>query len=587
VTALLPRDLPDGRELIAEGRAQADRIICGRSLLCEEFGTRSEPDYKRLMVERGRLMQSMNMGLPTWAAQADGLERVHAATESHGFRVDRYVMQLDRRMGVPPESRALAAKETGPMLQTDAEWMATARTVPIQPVLGDMMIGSPMSVDNATRALQAGVSYVGNMSQLHWKYPNWSGTDADQMIEAVKALGIMAGKAHDGATVSSYLDDGFSALYNDYCSMIGWAMFEHYLVDEVIGARLGVSYGGLTRDPAIKAAVILALESITPESSCNGFWHGNTTAYTRDVERNYGVLGTDVLFMYLAVIRSRSAAAVHAVPVTEALRVPTWQEIVEAQTISNRIGEDATQLVDTIDWARIEAVRDRLLDGGRRFLENVLTGLEELGVDLGDPLQLILSVRRLGAVEIERRFGIGSPPELGGESEPVIPTDTLKDFIADRLAIRGYFAARRPEVPPDSRTVVASTDIHEYGIRLLAAGLREVGIEPVMAGLSLDPEELADVVLEADATAVLVSTHNGMALTYARRLVDALASRRLNPTVVFGGTLNEDTETDADAPVDVTDELRALGIKVCEQVTEVLDALGLNDHASVAGGVGR
>ena len=73
------------------------------------------------------------------------------------------------------------------------------------------MIGSPMSVENATKALRAGVSYVGNMSQLHWKNPNWSGTDADQMVEAVKALGIMAAKAPDGATVSSYLDDGFSA----------------------------------------------------------------------------------------------------------------------------------------------------------------------------------------------------------------------------------------------------------------------------------------------------------------------------------------------------------------------------------------
>jgi methylmalonyl-CoA mutase cobalamin-binding subunit len=584
VTVLLPRDLPDGRELIAEGRALAAEIDCGRSLLCEAFGVRSEPEYKRLMREQGRLMQAMNIGLPTWAAQADGLERVHAATESRGFRIDRYVMQVDRRMGVPPESRALAAKETGPMLETDADWMATARTVPIQPVLGDMMIGSPMSVENATKALRAGVSYVGNMSQLHWKYPNWSGTDADQMVEAVKALGIMAAKAPDGATVSSYLDDGFSALFGDYCSMIGWALFERYLVEEVIGARLGVSFGGLTRDPATKAAVILALEATTPETSCNGFWHGNTTAYTRDVERNYAVLRVDVLFMYAAVIRSRSAAAVHAVPVTEALRVPTWQEIVEAQTISNQIGQDAPEFVDSIDWPRIEAVRDRLIEGARRFRDNVLTGLEDLGVDLDDPLQLILSVRRLGAVEIERRFGIGAPPaEPEGDRVPVIPTDTLKDFVAARLAIERQFAARRPAEPPDMRIVVASTDIHEYGVRLLAAGLREVGVEPMMAGLSLDADELADLVLEADATAVLVSTHNGMALTYGRRLMDELAARRLQPLVAFGGTLNEDVDG-GDAPVDVSDALRALGVHLCDDIISVLDVLGLDRLATAEAG---
>jgi methylmalonyl-CoA mutase cobalamin-binding domain/chain len=222
-----------------------------------------------------------------------------------------------------------------------------------------------------------------------------------------------------------------------------------------------------------------------------------------------------------------------------------------------------------------------LLDGGLRFLDNVLTGLEELGIDLRDPLQLILSVRRLGAVEIERRFGIGSPATPGGDNEPVIPTDTLKDFITDRVAVQRYFAARRPDVLPPARVVVASTDIHEYGIRLLAVGLREVGVEPMMAGTSLDPDELADLALEADATAVLVSTHNGMALTYARRLLDELAARKLDPLVVFGGTLNEDVP-DAEAPLDVSEDLRALGVRVCEDVMAVLDALGLDDHGGTA-----
>ena len=55
-----------------------------------------------------------------------------------------------------------------------------------------MMIGSPASVNNACQALEAGVNYIGNLSQFHWKYPGWPGTDAEQVGETVTALGVMA-----------------------------------------------------------------------------------------------------------------------------------------------------------------------------------------------------------------------------------------------------------------------------------------------------------------------------------------------------------------------------------------------------------
>ena len=170
---LLPRDLPDGRALLHQGRILADSVRMGRSRLCVEHGVASELQYKKVMTAQGRLMTTMNIGLQTWADTAKALTRIHSETERRGFRIDRYQMQVDRRMGLPPEDRARAAKETGPMLETEEDWLATTQTVPIQPQLGDMMIGSPMSVDNARRALEAGVTYVGNMSQFAWKYPSW------------------------------------------------------------------------------------------------------------------------------------------------------------------------------------------------------------------------------------------------------------------------------------------------------------------------------------------------------------------------------------------------------------------------------
>lgn len=572
---LLPRDLPDGRQLLGAGARLAADVTVGRSLLCQEYGVRSELAYKRAMAAEGRIMTTMNIGLQTWADTARALRSIHEETTRRGFRIDRYQMQMDRRMGLPPQLRANAAKETGPLLESERDWQETTATVPIQPGLGDMMIGSPMSVDNARNALSAGVTYIGNMSQFNWKYPGWSGTDVDQMVEMTKALGLMAAKYDDDATMQSYLDDGFPAQFSDYCSYLGWAMFERRLVEDVVGARLAISYGGLTHDPVLKSAMTLALEAITPEGTCNPFYHCNTTAYTTDIDRNYATLGVDMLYLALVQQRLSSGAAVLPIPVTEALRIPSWQEIVEVHAIARRAAEYAPGLVDFVDWPRLEAIRDVLLAGGRRFYDNLLNGLTDLAVDIDDPLQLLLSVRRLGAAEIERRFGAGVAPQDAAEDyRPILPTDTLTDFIAHRTTVRRYFSARRAPVTGEQRIVVASTDVHEFGMRVVTEALRALGVEPIVGGTSVDPDELADLALEAGSTAILVSTHNGMALTYAQHLLRELEQRRLRVPVLFGGTLNQDI-AGSDTPVDVREDLRALGIIACDDILQISDALGL------------
>src|SRR5919112_33634 len=44
--ALLPADLPDGREAVEEGKALAPGIERGRSLFCEEKGVGSEREWR-------------------------------------------------------------------------------------------------------------------------------------------------------------------------------------------------------------------------------------------------------------------------------------------------------------------------------------------------------------------------------------------------------------------------------------------------------------------------------------------------------------------------------------------------------------
>jgi methylmalonyl-CoA mutase cobalamin-binding subunit len=570
---LLPTDLPKGQELLDAGRQIASTFSVGRSLLCRTFDAASEADYKRKMVAEGRIMTCMNFGPPSWPEARAGLEKVWNETAKRGFRIDRFTFQMDRRMGLPPEAWGKAAKETGPMLVEDRDWHEVANTVPIQPGLGDMMIGSPMSVHNAVSALQAGVSYIGNMSQFSWNYPTWEGTDVDQMAEMVKALGVMGAKAPDGAVVQSYLDDGYCAQFSDYTSFIGWALFERYIVEELIGGAVSVTWGGLTHDPRRKSAVTMALEAIKPAGRYNAFYHCDTTHYEKDIQRNYAALSLDVLYLVLTEIRLKTGAAILPIPVTEPLRVPTLDETIEAHNITRRIIEDAPRLMELVNWEPIEKERDRLVEGGRAFLRNLLAGLAALDVDIKDPLQLLLAVRRLGATEIERRFGAAASVDAALPAyEPLLPTDTFKDYVDRRDTIRNRITRNGTAILRPITVVVGSTDVHEFGMNLVTNTLEALGLKPVIAGVDIDPDEFADLAKRHRAKAILVSTHNGMALSYAERLMAEMRARGVEARIMMGGTLNQDVEGE-DVPRDMTEELQKLGVTVCREIDDIFPAL--------------
>jgi methylmalonyl-CoA mutase cobalamin-binding subunit len=570
LSKILPRDLPSGAELVKQGKQIANEFEMGVSMLCEAHGVRSEFEYKKLMRKNGRIMTTMDIGYKTWPDTADALRWIHAESEKRGFRIDRFHLITERRLGLPESLWEVAPKETGPMLYTNKDWWEVAHTVPIQPHCGDYMIGSPASVRNTCNALKAGITYIGNVAQYSWKYPYWQ-DDLAQVMETVKAMGIMAGKKDDGAMCHTYLDDGYGAQFDDFTSYIGFAKLQRYIVEDLIGANLSIVYGGLTDNPIAKSAVILALESCTPSEVINAYYHGNTTLYTKEIDRNLAVLATDLLFLIMTQLRVDSGAAVFPISVMEAIRVPTVAEILQAQTITRRLAEEAPNLMKYVDWGKIEEIRDRLISGGEQFFQNTIQGFSDMGVDIKDPLQILLVMRHMGGAMLEESFGVGEKDDsyLRGH-KPEIPSDTYLAREARRSVVVGNVQRiHEKQTSTKLKMVTASTDVHEYGIYLVNEALKAMQVEIVDCGVDgADPEELVAAAIETAADGIVISTHNGMALRYATRLYEEMTKFNLKLPVFMGGVLNEDVEG-YESPLSVVDGLKGLGVVTCVEIEDL------------------
>jgi methylmalonyl-CoA mutase cobalamin-binding domain/chain len=273
--------------------------------------------------------------------------------------------------------------------------------------------------------------------------------------------------------------------------------------------------------------------------------------------------------------RYRLGGAPIAVPVTETERIPSWQEVATVQTISRRL-EEYIPLVDpVVDWSRIEAMRDELVRGGRAFFDSAIGGLSGAGIDVRDPAQLLLVLKRLGSNRCEELFGAGEPDEAFPRGRrPVLETDLVKSTMVERDRLLEELQGRGQEQAiRGMKVLVTSTDVHEFAEFLLASALGAVGTEVIDFGINRDPEDIVKAVIETDADAVVVTTHNGVARSFGQRLISELAGAQAEPVPVFmGGVLNEDVDG-SEIPIDVRADLNATGIETPGTIDRLVDAL--------------
>jgi methylmalonyl-CoA mutase cobalamin-binding subunit len=560
IQTILEAELPFGTSIIKEGCAIAKDIGIGRTAFMDKLGVDSELEYKRQCIKNKQIMYHAHIGMNTWRDTAEALALVFRTAEESGFVVDRAGICLDRRMGLPKNQRDRIPAETGPMLKTPEQWLQVGRVAPIQPHMGDFMIGFPASVENTIQALQAGVTTIGNLSQFFaHEIPMWT-DKVTTAVETVKAISIMGAMRSNGTLVHSYLEDGFGALFYDCATVAGWAFLERYIVEDLLNAKLSHCIGGLTSDPIKRAGWIFALHEIHEHECIGSMIYGDTISFGNDFIQNRGLVAEYLLWDIMSQLECPTGNAVLPLPVTEALRIPSADEIVEAQCYGRRIEETARRLWPHIDFTSAYDFSTKLYSAGKSVFDKALDGLKEANVDICDPVQMLYVLKMLGPADFEEMFGADKADEDSpGGRQPVVPTDVyalsqriINEYghIFDNLNSKSTLKGRK--------LLIASTDVHAHAITIIHELLSRTGAEIINLGAEINPDQIARAAGSGSIEAILISTHNGMALEYAKRLKTELSRQKVDVPVVMGGILNQKME-DVALPVNVTANLKELG----------------------------
>jgi hypothetical protein len=557
-----PGPHPDGRALLRKGIEMGRSFQAGKSRFIRESGHASYLEYKKKCIREGRITWNILLGLATLEEQVAGIKKLHEFMQRTGLVIDTIQPIPSGRIALPKEYRDKAPPTTSYMMDGFEDYKVQVEAAPIEVTFNDYHLASPNGLATTRHALEAGAALIGEFSQIIWGYPGFD-DDARRFSDMMLSLGMMASKADEGFAVKTYLDDGLPGYFIDCASYVGYAILEHYICTKLCGARYVIAYGGLLSECDTRVGIAMALHALlsTEEQPVLHYANSSTNLqWDHDVHGNYGVSVPEFLFEILAERKYRMGLGVNPVSITEKIAVPTLDDLMNIFVAGKRAEEKASEWDRFMDFGPLERMRDVMVEQGKAFFENVLSGLAAAGVDVEDPLELILVLRNFNPMKFEMTFHPSTANTERKEVEPFFPTVLGKQTVHMREEIVAGLRRSGLARPLEGRKViVASGDCHTYGLLLVEGVLRAMGASVVNGGVDMDPIHLLDLADEEDTASVCVSCHNGQALGYGKQLV-ALARERGKPYAMFmGGKLNAILPGSSE-PVDVSGQLKDLGI---------------------------
>src|SRR5512147_1085878 len=88
-------------------------------------------------------------------------------------------------------------------------------------------------------------------------------------------------------------------------------------------------------------------------------------------------------------------------------------------------------------------------------------------------------------------------------------------------------------------------DGHDRGARIIAAFLRDAGMEVIYTGLRQTPEMIVDAAIQEDVDAIGVSILSGAHMTLFPAILDEMKKKKATDILLFGGGIIPDDDKDA------------------------------------------
>jgi methylmalonyl-CoA mutase C-terminal domain/subunit len=88
----------------------------------------------------------------------------------------------------------------------------------------------------------------------------------------------------------------------------------------------------------------------------------------------------------------------------------------------------------------------------------------------------------------------------------------------------------------------AGLDGHDRGAKVVAAALRDAGMEVIYTGLRKTPEMIVEAALQEDVDAIGVSILSGAHMTIFPRILKLMKEKNLRDVLLFGGGIIPDKD---------------------------------------------
>lgn len=394
-----------------EARKIAGEITIPQTAWCAANGFAHEKDYKQIAANRGQITWHTHFCFPNHTVMAEQLTELADRLDGTGLKLDRFGVSLDPDMALPKELRCGKETTRGLYFADQADWDELASFAVSQPHLGDNMIGAPASLDSCTHALKAGITTMGNLSQFFgWDYPEFTDVEA-RTKSAVTAIALMGQFAGQGALVHSNLDDGYGDKCADMGQLIGMALIESYLAEDLLGAKVAHSFGDMFHSPYKRLVFTSALSMIHGEEVFGSMVFSNKLGRSKkQIALNDAHLMTCMLYDMAGQVHYRTGHAVTVMADRGLDEYVTVEEVVKKLAMGKELEAYLPEVLKTIDFDAIDWEAEEIVERGIRIRDNVLTFLSN-SIDICDPYLLMLAIKKAGVRNLMEELSDPISPE--------------------------------------------------------------------------------------------------------------------------------------------------------------------------------